>query len=170
MFKIPEVEYNINPDHWVIVEIASGGENLKKILASWGDNQLLGSKVRISSPIVSVSLLEKEETFYVVKTSSGSIYHLNKNNHKLVPSHLNLYNSLKDQADSGLTVRLKDTNFIKELDENYTNGYNDGYNDGYVNNPMHNEKTDQTQEYILGYGAGFKDGFTSGLEDNLDVI
>jgi hypothetical protein len=64
------------PDHWVIVEIKSQQEIIRKVLAGWNGGYVTGSRWRLSSGIT--DLTEKED-HYEIANSSGSVYFCYKN-------------------------------------------------------------------------------------------
>ena len=91
-------ENNITPDAWVIIEISTpvGNSSYTKVLAGWHGSYLYGDSWRMSSAIKTIDM-NIDEDFFIVKTDSGSIYKLYKNNQGLRMSNLGIYNELKEK-------------------------------------------------------------------------
>ena len=66
---------NYTPDNWVIVEIKTQSETMRKVLAGFSGGYLYGDSWRLSSPIVAVVEHEKH---YEISNESGSIYNCPK--------------------------------------------------------------------------------------------
>jgi len=66
-----------NPDHWRILKVKLGGNDLYyRIISTWHGSYLSGESWKISSPIVDV---KDEGDRYLTTTHTGSVYELMKN-------------------------------------------------------------------------------------------
>lgn len=64
-----------SPDVWVLVELVSEKETLRRILGGWYGGYLGNDSWRLSSPIVSVT---EDDNFYYFNNGSGSQYKCHK--------------------------------------------------------------------------------------------
>ena len=64
------------PDKWIIIEISSAEDSVRKVFASWYGGYLDGDSWRLSSGITKV---EDKGDWYLFHNESGSIYQCYKN-------------------------------------------------------------------------------------------
>ena len=65
------------PDYWVIVEITSSNDKVRKVFASWYGGFINGDSWRLSSGITEI--LDINDEYYEIHNESGSVYICNKN-------------------------------------------------------------------------------------------
>jgi hypothetical protein len=64
------------PDKWIIIEISSAEDSVRKVFATWSGGYLDGDSWRLSSGITKV---EDKGDWYLFHNESGSIYQCYKN-------------------------------------------------------------------------------------------
>lgn len=88
------------PDRWVIVEIETGTEKLKKALSGWYGGYLNGESWHLSSVITEMT---KTDTGYTLTTESGSHYTLHNDAYGLSGYTAAILSSLLEQANGTQT-------------------------------------------------------------------
>ncbi len=98
------------PDRWVVVEI----DGLKKILAAWVGGYLGADEWRLSSGIEEII---EDDTFFIIKNYSGSIYKCNKKLEGMTSLSSSVYRNIKEECDNQGKI-LKLISFTDKEDKN----------------------------------------------------
>lgn len=96
------------PDRWVILEIDTGTEKMKRALSGWYGGYLSGDSWRLSSVIVEMN---ETETGYEFTTESGSHYTLHNSAYGLsgyTGSILSGWEKQIEEGDTSVRVRVLD--------------------------------------------------------------
>lgn len=103
MMSLPP-EQGIEPDRWVVLEIDTGEETVKRILSGWLGGYLDGDSWRYSSRIVEES---SNNTHYTFTTNSGSVYHCRCSAEGLTSSTSSVYNNIiREYDDHKIKVKM----------------------------------------------------------------
>lgn len=103
MMSLPP-EQGIEPDRWVVLEIDTGEETVKRILSGWLGGYLDGDSWRYSSRIVEES---SNNTHYTFTTNSGSVYHCRCSAEGLTSSTSSVYNNIiREYDDHKINVKM----------------------------------------------------------------
>ena len=81
------------PDKWIIIEISSAEDSVRRVFASWSGGYLDGESWRLSSGITKV---EDKGDWYLFHNESGSIYQCYK---KQYGTNLYSYGVLQDMME-----------------------------------------------------------------------
>jgi hypothetical protein len=95
MMSLPPEE-GITPDRWVMLEIDTGEETIRRILSGWSGGYLEGNSWRLSSPVIEES---SDDTRYIFTTRSGSTYICRSTAEGLTVTTSGMYNILEKKFE-----------------------------------------------------------------------
>ena len=105
-----------NPDRWVMLKFANGGQTTYKILAGWGGSYMHGQSWKLNSGITKI---EQDGDYYLFSGYSGSVYKCHKNAYGTTGISAAMYASWSQQiADAGkpedtMVMMPEETNFME---------------------------------------------------------
>lgn len=105
------------PDRWIVIEIESTTDLVRKVLAGWSGGYLDADHWRISSGITKV--VECDD-YYLVHNESGSVYTCFKNSEGVTNLSGSVLHKWSNQADDRDDISIK-TIDIKDLIINNNN-------------------------------------------------
>lgn len=89
------------PDCWVIVEMTSKGEKLRKVLAGWYGGYLGANEWRLSSGI---TVTVDNDDHYDFHNESGSVYHCSKSTQRFSALMSGMYEGWRKQITEDTNI------------------------------------------------------------------
>lgn len=101
---------NYIPDCWVVLELGTAGNTIRKVFAGWYGGYTQGDSWKLSSGIVEATEYDNRWEF---KNHSGSVYVCYKNSNRMSGYMTGIYNNwLSEAKDSGVY-------HVKDVSEDY---------------------------------------------------
>jgi hypothetical protein len=91
------------PDRWVVIEVTTVKEKIRKVLAGWSGGYLDGDSWRMNSGITSIT---KEEDHLLIHGHSGSVYVVDIECYGLSFLTSSILTQMMETVPKGTKVRL----------------------------------------------------------------
>ena len=91
------------PDRWVVIEISTPEETIKKVLATWYGDFTNGERWRVSSGITEV---EDNDDHYLFHNHSGSTYQCSKKSQGMGSYTSTIYESWLKEIPEGVSITI----------------------------------------------------------------
>ena len=91
------------PDQWVILEITTPKEKIRKVLAGWRGGYLHGDSWRLNSGIVETKEFDDYWDFH---GASGSVYRCRKDGYGMTTYMAQIYNSFLASLSDDMTMTV----------------------------------------------------------------
>jgi hypothetical protein len=98
------------PERWVVVEIKSGAQSVRKVLASWYGGYTGSDSWKLSSGITSV--INNEHTFDFHNVS-GSVYSCDKKSYGMSGYTTGIYSTFESANTDEINIRILDEKEIE---------------------------------------------------------